>query len=83
MEPALHSPPIPPRQKAPSAAIALVLVSFAIGGCAGNQAALGDPARGLKCVDDSHVCISQRKMVYNSYMAELLALLDQSTSRAA
>jgi hypothetical protein len=50
--------------------MALVLAMFAVGGCAGNEAALGDPARGLKCVDDSNVCISQRKMVYDSYMAD-------------
>ncbi len=50
--------------------MALVVVAFALGGCAGNEAALGDPARGLKCVDDSNVCISQRKMVYDSYMAD-------------
>jgi hypothetical protein len=50
--------------------MALVVVSLAVGGCAGNEAALGDPARGLKCVDDSNVCISQRKMVYDSYMAD-------------
>lgn len=39
-------------------------------GCAGAP----DPAfaqqRGLKCVDDSNVCISQRKMVFDSYMAD-------------
>jgi hypothetical protein len=39
-------------------------------GCGGNEAALSDPARGLKCVDDSNVCISQRKMVFDSYMAD-------------
>lgn len=50
--------------------MALILASFGLGGCAGNDAALGDPARGLKCVDDSNVCISQRKMVYDSYMAD-------------
>jgi hypothetical protein len=41
-----------------------------LAGCAGAP----DPAfaqqRGLKCVDDSNVCISQRKMVYDSYMAD-------------
>ncbi|WP_246317380.1 hypothetical protein [Hyphomicrobium methylovorum] len=39
-------------------------------GCGGNEAALGEQARGLKCVDDSNVCISQRKIVYDSYMAD-------------
>ncbi|MBY0561251.1 MAG: hypothetical protein K2Q04_15535 [Hyphomicrobium sp.] len=49
--------------------MALLLATF-LAGCAGNEAALGDPARGLKCVDDSNVCISQRKMVYDSYMSD-------------
>ncbi len=66
----LHRPKKVPRSRKPHAAIAMVLTSFAIGGCAGNDAALGDPARGLKCVDDSNICISQRKMVYDSYMAD-------------
>ncbi|WP_245280049.1 hypothetical protein [Hyphomicrobium sp. 99] len=48
----------------------LLAVTFVAAGCAGNEAALGDPALGLKCVDDSHVCISQRKMVFDSYMAD-------------
>jgi hypothetical protein len=67
---ALNSPKSAPHLRKSNAAMVLVLASFAIGGCAGNEAALGDPARGLKCVDDSHVCISQRKMVYDSYMAD-------------
>jgi hypothetical protein len=50
--------------------LAFLLASIAAGGCAGNEAALGDPSHGLKCVDDSNVCISQRKMVYDSYMAD-------------
>jgi hypothetical protein len=49
---------------------AALACSLAAVGCGGNEAALGDPARGLKCVDDSNVCISQRKMVYDSYMAD-------------
>ncbi|MFT3730246.1 MAG: hypothetical protein QM780_02305 [Hyphomicrobium sp.] len=65
----MHSPRITPRAK-PKAVASLAFVLFAVGGCSGNQAALGDPAHGLKCVDDSHVCISQRKMVYDSYMAD-------------
>jgi len=66
----LHSAQQKQRKGKPRAAMAFILVSFAVGGCAGNEAALGDPARGLKCVDDSNVCISQRKMVYDSYMAD-------------
>jgi hypothetical protein len=59
-----------PHTRKSNAAIALLLATFAAAGCAGNEAALGDPARGLKCVDDSNVCISQRKMVYDSYMTD-------------
>lgn len=66
----MQSQPTAQRPRIPRTAMMLVLASLAVGGCAGNQAALGDPARGLKCVDDSHVCISQRKMVYDSYMAD-------------
>ncbi|WP_290981354.1 hypothetical protein [Hyphomicrobium sp.] len=64
------SPKIAPSRDLPNAATVLLLAALALGGCAGNEAALGDPARGLKCVDDSNVCISQRKMVYDSYMAD-------------
>ncbi|MBN9281166.1 MAG: hypothetical protein J0H37_02655, partial [Hyphomicrobium denitrificans] len=43
---------------------------FELAGCAGAP----DPAfaqqRGLKCVDDSNICISQRKLVFDSYMAD-------------
>jgi hypothetical protein len=66
---ALISPAYAPRTGKSNAAVALLL-AFVVAGCAGNEAALGDPARGLKCVDDSNVCISQRKMVYDSYMSD-------------
>lgn len=50
--------------------IAALATCFELAACAGAP----DPAfaqqRGLKCVDDSNVCISQRKMVFNSYMAD-------------
>ncbi len=50
--------------------IAALATCFELAGCAGAP----DPAfaqqRGLKCVDDSNVCISQRKMVCDSYMAD-------------
>ncbi len=69
-ESSLQNPTHSQRRRKPKAAAALIAVAFAVGGCAGNEAALGDPARGLKCVDDSNVCISQRKMVYDSYMAD-------------
>lgn len=39
-------------------------------GCAGAPDPAFGQQRGLKCVDDSNVCISQRKMVYESYMAD-------------
>lgn len=58
------------RRGKPNVVLAFALASLALAGCAGNEAALGDPAHGLKCVDDSNVCISQRKMVYDSYMAD-------------
>lgn len=50
--------------------IAALASCIELAGCAGAP----DPAfaqqRGLKCVDDSNVCISQRKMVYDSYMTD-------------
>jgi hypothetical protein len=51
------------------AIVAAFITSAAMVGCGGADTALGDQ-RGLKCVDDSNVCISQRKMVYDSYMAD-------------
>ena len=57
------------------AAVSSVLVAAA---CGGNDAALGQ-ARGLKCVDDSNVCISQRKEVYDSYMTDPSAILGPPT----
>jgi hypothetical protein len=39
-------------------------------GCGGTADPAFGQQRGLKCVDDSNVCISQRKMVYDSYMAD-------------
>ena len=50
--------------------MALILIGIAASACGGNSAAIGEQARGLRCVDDSNVCISQRKMVYDSYMAD-------------
>jgi len=57
-------------RKSDAAVTLLIAISFVAAGCGGNEAALGDPARGLKCVDDSNVCISQRKMVFDSYMSD-------------
>jgi hypothetical protein len=41
-----------------------------LAGCGGAVDPAYSQQRGLKCVDDSNVCISQRKMVYDSYMAD-------------
>jgi hypothetical protein len=50
--------------------LAALVSCIGIAGCGGAvDPALGQQ-RGLKCVDDSNVCISQRKMVYDSYMAD-------------
>jgi hypothetical protein len=49
---------------------ASAVIALAIGGCAGNGATLDDQSHGLKCVDDSHACIAQRKQVFDSYMAD-------------
>jgi hypothetical protein len=48
----------------------LLLTSIIASGCGGNTAALGEQGPGLKCVDDSNVCVSQRKQVYDAYMAD-------------
>jgi hypothetical protein len=54
-----------------SFAIVLAIFSgLATAACGGNDAALGGDQAGLKCVDDSNVCISQRKQVFDSYMAD-------------
>lgn len=47
-----------------------LLSGILLAACAANDAALGDQARGLKCIDDSNVCISQRKQVFDAYMAD-------------
>lgn len=61
-----HSTPAPKT----IALLAALVIGPAATGCGGNNAALGEQAAGLKCVDDSNVCISQRKMVYDAYMAD-------------
>ena len=65
----LHIPPSAVRISKTIAILAAVSSVLAATGCGGNDAALGQ-ARGLKCVDDTNVCISQRKDVFNSYMAD-------------
>lgn len=41
-----------------------------LAGCGGAADPAFGQQRGLKCVDDSNVCISQRKMVYDSYTSD-------------
>jgi hypothetical protein len=50
--------------------VAALLSCIGIAGCGGTTEPAFGQQRGLKCVDDSNVCISQRKMVYDSYMAD-------------
>jgi len=66
----LHMPRAATRVSRSIAIAAALLSSLATAGCGGNGATLGDQAAGLKCVDDSNVCISQRKQVFDSYMAD-------------
>lgn len=49
--------------------VALALVA-ATAGCAGSPPPAPPPAAGLRCVDDSAHCISQREKVFDSYMAD-------------
>jgi hypothetical protein len=50
--------------------LAALVSCIAMTGCGGTADPAFGQQRGLKCVDDSNVCISQRKMVYDSYMAD-------------
>jgi hypothetical protein len=66
----LHIPPGAERiRKKTIMTLAVVSCVLGAAACGGNDAALGQ-ARGLKCVDDTNVCISQRKEVFDSYMAD-------------
>lgn len=65
----MHIPPSAARTRKTIAIFAAVSSVLAAAACGGNDAALGQ-ARGLKCVDDSNVCISQRKEVFDSYMSD-------------
>lgn len=40
-----------------------------LAGCAGSEPPSPPPSLGLRCVDDSAHCISQREKVFDSYMA--------------
>jgi hypothetical protein len=56
-----------PRLATVAAMAALLMTS----GCAANEPSANTlPRTGLKCVDDSNHCISQREMVFDSYMAD-------------
>lgn len=52
--------------------VALVVFSLggAVAGCAGNTPVEGTHSTGLRCVDDSQHCISQRGKVFDAYMAD-------------
>jgi hypothetical protein len=50
--------------------VAALASCIELAGCGGAADPAFGQQRGLKCVDDSNVCISQRKMVYDSYMAD-------------
>jgi hypothetical protein len=50
--------------------LAVLVSNIGLIGCGGTTEPAFAQQRGLKCVDDSNVCISQRKMVYDSYMAD-------------
>jgi hypothetical protein len=52
-------------------ALFAVAATLALSGCAGgSEPAVPPPALGLRCVDDSAHCISQREKVFDSYMAD-------------
>jgi hypothetical protein len=57
------------RGKAVCGLIAVAAV-LALSACAGSEPAPLPPALGLRCVDDSAHCISQREKVFDSYMSD-------------
>lgn len=65
----MHIPPSAVRISKTIAILAAASSVLAATGCGGNDVAMGQ-ARGLKCIDDTNVCISQRKDVFDSYMAD-------------
>lgn len=69
----MPSLPIPaPARLLAALKVAAVFVLVSTGsGCAGSTSQAPElPRRGLHCVDDSNHCISQREMVYDSFMAD-------------
>ena len=46
------------------------IVALTLSGCGGAEAPSPPPSLGLRCVDDSAHCISQREKVFDSYMAD-------------
>jgi hypothetical protein len=65
---------IPPRPFTTTrvTAIRCISASFALtmAACAGSEPSVPPPSVGLRCVDDSAHCISQREKVFDSYMAD-------------
>jgi hypothetical protein len=51
-------------------AVFSLAATITLAGCAGSEPAAPPPALGLRCVDDSAHCISQREKVFDSYMAD-------------
>jgi hypothetical protein len=47
-----------------------VLLTASLPGCSSTEPQVLAPALGLRCVDDSRHCISQREKVFDSYMAD-------------
>jgi hypothetical protein len=50
--------------------VSAVLLAAALPGCSSSEPQVSSPALGLRCVDDSHHCISQREKIFDSYMAD-------------
>ncbi len=49
---------------------AVAACAFVISACGSSETPIPGPQIGLRCVDDSHHCISQREKVFDSYMAD-------------
>ena len=51
-------------------ASACLLMAVSLPGCTSSEPQVSSPALGLRCVDDSNHCISQREKVFDSYMSD-------------
>ena len=49
---------------------ATMMCAAFVSACGGSNDISQPPQLGLRCVDDSHHCISQREKVFDSYMAD-------------